>query len=380
MAAVRHSDDTAVLRGLFVNENVGGHAALHRALRAALAERGDVDATLLDVPPAGVLRRLAGAPFPGLGRLDADLQPLRYTLAQSAWVRRRVGAPGLPREVLHVYSHNAALLLGRELAAGPSVVSTDCTNEQNARTLPYRRPTQWTERALRLTRRFEDRVYERATLLVAQSEYAADSLRADYGVPDEKLRLVRFGILLSTPEPREATSLPEVTFVGSSLERKGGRRLLDLHRRRLRDRCVLNLVTHDPLLPEPNVRVHGDVRPGDGKIERILARTAVFAFPSEIDKSSYAVLEAMAQRVPVVAVRQGGIPEQVEDGVSGLLVPPGDDVALAAALERLLDDAEARDAYGKAARERAERLFDARRTTAELVAVLREAVARAATR
>jgi alpha-maltose-1-phosphate synthase len=372
---VRHSDNVTGLRALFVNENIGGHATTHRYIREALAERHEIESTVVDVPHPGLLRRLAGAPVPGLGRLDADFQPLRHQLAQALWVRRLVRGWREPYDVLHVYSHNAALLLADDLRARPSVVSTDCTNEQNARTLPYRRPTRWSDRALRVTRRFEEPVYRAATLVVAQSDYAASSLREDYGVPDERLRIVRFGVTVPPTVSRQTTPIPEITFVGSSLARKGGNRLLELHGRALRGRAILNIVTYERVRPAEGVRVFNDVRPGDPRLDEILARTAVFAFPSEIDKTSNAVLEAMARAVPIVAFRQGGIAELVEDGKTGLLVDPGDDDALLAALERLLDDAALAASYGEAGRRRVQERYDARKTTQELVDALGEAVA-----
>jgi glycosyltransferase involved in cell wall biosynthesis len=62
---------------------------------------------------------------------------------------------------------------------------------------------------------------------------------------------------------------------------------------------------------------------------------------------------------PSVATRVGGIPEVVEDGVSGLLVPAGDVDALAQALQRLIDDPARRVALGQAARRRAQEEFSA---------------------
>jgi glycosyltransferase involved in cell wall biosynthesis len=71
-----------------------------------------------------------------------------------------------------------------------------------------------------------------------------------------------------------------------------------------------------------------------------------------------AVREAMAWGRPVVATAVGGLTDAVEDGVTGLLVPPGDVVALRAAIERLLGDPDLRARLGAAGRARAPR-FDA---------------------
>jgi glycosyltransferase involved in cell wall biosynthesis len=200
----------------------------------------------------------------------------------------------------------------------------------------------------------------------------AASLRDDYGVTGEKLRVIPFGITVGDPPIRRPDhSRPEITFVGTSLERKGGHRLLRVFRRGLRGRCTLNLVTRERLLPEPGVRVYDDLVTGDPRLAEILARTSVFAFPSEIDCSPYSVLEAMHAGLPVVAVRRGGVPEMVVDGETGLLVEPDDD-ALLAALEQLLADRERAEEMGRAGRRRLEDRFDARRTTADLVALLHE--------
>jgi glycosyltransferase involved in cell wall biosynthesis len=64
------------------------------------------------------------------------------------------------------------------------------------------------------------------------------------------------------------------------------------------------------------------------------------------------VIESMAMGKPVIATRLGGSLEQIEDGVTGLLVTPDDPAALAQALARLLSDAPLRRAMGMRARER----------------------------
>jgi glycosyltransferase involved in cell wall biosynthesis len=65
-----------------------------------------------------------------------------------------------------------------------------------------------------------------------------------------------------------------------------------------------------------------------------------------------AILEAMACRRPVVATRAGGIPEAVDHEVTGLVVPPQDENALAAAILRLLKSPSLCDQYGQAGRQR----------------------------
>ena len=64
----------------------------------------------------------------------------------------------------------------------------------------------------------------------------------------------------------------------------------------------------------------------------------IFVLPSHSEGVSLALLEAMAAGLPVIATAVGGLPEVVQDGDNGLLIPPRDSAALAAALERLLTD------------------------------------------
>lgn len=85
--------------------------------------------------------------------------------------------------------------------------------------------------------------------------------------------------------------------------------------------------------------------------DALLGQAQVFALPSKAEGLPMALLEAMAHGMACVASPVGGIPELVRDGRNGLLVPPGDAAALAAALRSLVDDPALRRRLGQAARE-----------------------------
>jgi sugar transferase (PEP-CTERM/EpsH1 system associated) len=91
--------------------------------------------------------------------------------------------------------------------------------------------------------------------------------------------------------------------------------------------------------------------------EAVLAAADVFVLSSRSEGLSNTILEAMASGLPVVATRVGGADEMVEDGATGMLVPPGNPEALAAAIAALIGDADLRRRLGRAARARAERDF-----------------------
>lgn len=90
-------------------------------------------------------------------------------------------------------------------------------------------------------------------------------------------------------------------------------------------------------------------------VAEMLSACDIFALASDWEGSPLAVLEAMAAGLPVVATAVGGVPELVEDGVTGILAPPGDVQALASALEALVGDPQRRREMGQAARERSKR-------------------------
>jgi glycosyltransferase involved in cell wall biosynthesis len=93
---------------------------------------------------------------------------------------------------------------------------------------------------------------------------------------------------------------------------------------------------------------------------------AISVIPSLEEGFGIPAAEAMGCETPVVASDAGGLPEVVEHGVTGLIVPRGDSTALAAAMGRLLDDPALRAEMGRAGRERSLRLFDWDRTAEQL--------------
>jgi glycosyltransferase involved in cell wall biosynthesis len=89
-----------------------------------------------------------------------------------------------------------------------------------------------------------------------------------------------------------------------------------------------------------------------------------------------AVLEALAAGVPVVASRIGGLPESIEDGISGLLVTPDNSGELADAILRLVQDEELQRSMSQAARERAEDAFSWNRVRDDLLSIYEDICSR----
>ena len=130
---------------------------------------------------------------------------------------------------------------------------------------------------------------------------------------------------------------------------------------------------------------------GDGPLRALLPQTVGFVPPSELGRyydqaavvvvpsrrEGYGVVcaEAMAHGRPVVASAVGGLLDLVDDGVTGLLVPPGDPDALRIAIDKLLGDPELRAAMGNAARRKAEAKLGWATATAAMLQIYREVVA-----
>jgi colanic acid/amylovoran biosynthesis glycosyltransferase len=123
------------------------------------------------------------------------------------------------------------------------------------------------------------------------------------------------------------------------------------------------------------VKLHGCAT--QPEIIRAIQRSHIFVLPSvtasdgDEEGTPTAIIEAMASGLPVVSTQHSGIPEQIEDGVSGLLVPERDAPALANALKELLQEPTRWPTMVDAARTRAERSFDTRTLVRDLLTLYR---------
>lgn len=99
----------------------------------------------------------------------------------------------------------------------------------------------------------------------------------------------------------------------------------------------------------------------------LFERAAVYCLPSKNEGLPMSVLEAMAHGIPTVATAVGGVPQVIEDGVSGLLIDVDDEVALSESLASLLAKPELREELGRNGRDQIVRKFGLDRTIAQVV-------------
>ncbi|HVY81517.1 MAG TPA: glycosyltransferase, partial [Steroidobacteraceae bacterium] len=121
---------------------------------------------------------------------------------------------------------------------------------------------------------------------------------------------------------------------------------------------------------ETRVTFPGWLAPAD--LAREFANATVFALPSYAEGVPMSLLEAMSWSLPVVSTPVGGIPEVLQSDRNGLLVPPGDVEALAAALARLLASPSECRRLGAAARATVGETFSITTALNELAAIYRE--------
>ena len=202
----------------------------------------------------------------------------------------------------------------------------------------------------------------RARLVLCPSEALADAAR---GLGAAKVRVVPSGVDIpeQVAEPAEP---PHVLYVGRLSEEKGVAELLEA------TKGLARVIVGDGPLRDGVPEAVGFVPPGE--LGPYYERAAVVACPSHREGYGVVAREAMAYGRPVVASNVGGLPDAVEDGVTGLLVPPRDATALRAALVRLLDDPGLRRRLGELARARALERFSWDAATEATISAYREAL------
>lgn len=208
-------------------------------------------------------------------------------------------------------------------------------------------------------------------------------------VPESRIRCCWNGVD-AMPVPHRGTEdgVPEILFLSNLLPDKGIEDLLEacriLKRQGIPFRCrfvgapsaAISAESFNGIVKEHGlesvVRYDGPLY-GDRKVEAF-SRADIFVHPSREDCFPLVVLEAMAAGLPVVSTLEGGIPDEVAEGETGLLCPKADPEALARALGLLLTDPDMRRRMGEAGRHRYELHFTRKKFEERLTALLQSCV------
>jgi len=351
-----------------------GNATFLRNLKDAMADRDDVDVTWLPIEtdPREWITRM---PLIGWN------WSLRGSLATR--MRLRALEQSGKRFDAALFHHQALMMfLGPLSRSVPLVISMDATPRlHDSMAYWYEKKTHGNIPLANSVRRSVTRsAYERASFLLPFSDWAKDSLMRDYQIPECKIRVVPPGVNLSRwtdPGPRHRPQRARATnilFVGGHFMRKGGDMLLEASRREEFRNCEFHFVTADADCGRnPNVFIHTGLTANSDELVKLYRDADIFVLPTRADFHSWATLEAMASRLPVVTTSVGGLREVVADGVNGFTVPVDDHAALADRLRTLAGDPDLRERLGAEGRRLIETKFTLRGNAELLLTALKKA-------
>lgn len=213
-----------------------------------------------------------------------------------------------------------------------------------------------------------DKIINGAATVVTVSDFAAEHLRKQFAPAAPRIRRVYNGIDIDSFQPsRYDAEPPLIIGVGRLIEKKGFSDLISACRllveRGRPFQC--EIIGEGPLQESLSAHIAhsqlGDVvhllgPRTQSQIAERLAAAALFVLPCTtehgggMDNLPTVIMEAMAAGLPVISTPVAGVPEMVQPGVTGELVPPGDALRLADAIERVLADPDAARRLGATGR------------------------------
>ena len=342
----------------------------------------------LELPPDLTYGRVAQSRVSWLGKFARVVVMAHYMEAQHRAILAEARENG--GDVIHAHwaipTGPAAVMAARKLGL-PSVITMHGGDVYVNPEQGYDFPTRWYVRpALRWTLRHA------GALTAITEDCRQHALRA--GAPAEHIRLVFNGTDLRRFSPGENGSRgdprfgPHMIFACRQLfPRKGIRFLLEAGAALKPQFPDLKIVLAGDGFERPDLaRLAAELGIGSDvtflgwvpnvDLPQYYRAAAVSVIPSLEEGFGIPAAEAMGCEIAVVASDAGGLPEVVENGVTGLVVPRGDAQALAHAIGSLLADPQRRRRMGQAGRERALRLFDWDRSAQQFEEIYQEVASR----
>jgi hypothetical protein len=303
----------------------GVPASLASGLRSIGCEVVPVDA---EIPRGGRIAKTLGIDW-------AEMAASRAFAAASGFVTgRRLGAAGALDGIVMMGS--GYLLDGR----APFVTFDDMTVAQAIRqggpeyqVLSESAAARWQAR--------QKRAYRDARGCCAASNWAAESIRGEYGIPGSKVHVVGFGHNVEMEKPKRDWEVPRFLWVGVDWERKRGAAVVEAfgRLRELHPRATLDLVGAHPEVDADGVTGHGRLALGSEQGQReyadLLRRSTCFVMPSTYEPLGIAYIDAATAGMAAIGTTSGGAADAVGDG--GTVVDPFDSEALLAAMLELCD-------------------------------------------
>jgi len=360
-------------RVAFVNGGILGLSSYAAWLQPALAGRADIHAeyfllterlTLSERIRRRVMCQRLWPDPDGLRNLD--YARYRQELHTGLLARRRLLARGLAHfDVLHFHRQSTAYGSLDLMRQRPSIVSVDCTQTCVLQDMHGRLERRTIEPNLRR----DGEIFRRAAAIVSTSHWAAREIARTY--PDCRTPVhvipnpVDFpyldtGWIAERAARAAAGGVPRLLFMGGDFRRKGGYDLLDAWTAgQFAGRAELILVTDWAVGALPRgVTQRRNVRGHTAAWSDAWRQADIFVMPTRNEAFGLVYQEAAGAALPTIGSRLNAVPEIVDDGRTGVLVPPRDRDALIEAMQRLVGSAALRQQMGTAARLKIERDAD----------------------
>jgi len=233
-----------------------------------------------------------------------------------------------------------------------------------------------------------DKLVDVARVIVTETDYAAQFLRERFPQRANSVHRIYNGLDLAEFERADFSSTPPLIIaVGRLIAKKGFAELIRacalLAERGKLFRC--EIIGEGPLENELRAQIDklnlqnrfvlSGAKP-QREVRQHLAAASVFVLPSVLDPEGgmdnlpTVIMEAMATGLPVISTNIAGIPEMVVQNETGFLVQPADPIALAKAIEDVIDDRLLAQRLGEAGHQRAQELFSIEKNVRELCALL----------
>lgn len=265
------------------------------------------------------------------------------------------------------YSNNIGRILGR-IARVPVVVSSVRGFQVDGISMK-----RWQIALDRFTNSMDDRI-------IINTRSAYDFCEKALGINREKIEVIYNGInqkdikeINNYQEIKRKLNIPENSIIigaaGRITVEKGHAFLLDAFQQALRIRPDLFLLiagegklrkTLAERIDALGLKSRAEFIGYRPDMNNIYALMDIFVLPSLVEGMPNVILEAMCHGKPVIATEVGGVPEIIDDGVNGMIVPPGDAEALGEKILFLVEKKERRERIGNIAKEKVKEHFDLR--------------------
>ena len=345
----------------FVNENTLGHTSYLPRFVDSLNSHPEwgCRAIRLDATPLPPELRGAERGIRGLSRFGLDWQIARWRKAASihaALLLQRAQMQGRIDAII-VNTQSVGLEIPRRFPEIPCWVALDATFEQLARS-PWFTSTdlaRWFHPfTLGWLRNRERELYAHAKGFLPWSDVAAQSLRKEYKIADQRIMIFPPSLEdpLPVPYPERSNTKHKILFIGGDFRRKGGQMLVDIWRECFQSQAELHVVTRTQLPQEPGLHVHVGVEAGSMKWRSLWNSADLFVFPSRLETFGIVLVEAMAFGVPIISTNTGAAADFLADGGAGILLSSLTPNLLRDAIHKLISSPETRARFSSNGRAR----------------------------